>query len=196
MPMPAAESQQVVPVAGNEQAPGDATVQTGQKRRRLVRSDTNRQVNKKMWDHFRHFSDVQRYVLTYAGLTLEETLRRDTRTNKAGKGPAMGSEYYKTLRSRFELQSSGSVQLVAADPSEEIRPVLREAYKAFKGRPVNRTPLLQFFKSYKYLNNREAVGLGKAVLEHNPNKGGDQRSFILSSMTWFAENDLANKVCS
>lgn len=164
------------------------------KQRKLVRNDTNRQVSKKMWDHFRDFTDVQKFVLTYEGLTLEETLTRDTRSNKAGKGPTMGSEYYKVLRKRFALQSAPSAQLVASDPTQEIRPALREAYKAFKSRPANRTPLLQFFKNQPYLNNRESVGLGKAILEHNPSKTADQRLFILSGMNWFRENDLANKV--
>ena len=166
------------------------------KQRKLVRNDTNKQVTNKLWDHFRDFSDVQRFVLTYEGLTLEETLVRDTRFNKAGKPPTMGAEYYKLLRKRFLLQSSPSAQLAASDPSEEIRPVLREAYKAFKGRPVNRTLLLQFFKNHQYLNNRETVGVAKAVLEHNPNKSPDQRFFILGAMSWFRENDLADKVGS
>lgn len=144
---------------------------------------------------FKDFTDTQKFVLTYSGLTLEETLDRDLRSTKAGKGPDMGPDYIKTLRSRFALQSSASAQLPVTDPNQEIRPALRDAYKAFKGRPVDRKPLLQFFKAFKYLNTRESVGVARAILEQNPHKCHDQRAFVLSAMTWFKENDLANKVC-
>ena len=166
------------------------------KQRKVVRDDTIMKVQKKLDSIFKYFTDTQKFVLTYEGLTLEKTLDRDFRLVKAGKGPTMGAEYIKACHKHFALQSSSSSQLAANDASEEIRPILREAYQAYKGRPINRLPLIHFFKKHSYLNNRETVGVAKAVLDQNPDKCPDQRAFVLCAMSWFRENDLVNKVGS
>lgn len=165
------------------------------KGRKVVRDDTSNQVSKFLFANFKDFNDVQKHVLHFSGLSLQETLEQDFRANKMGKGPNMGPEYVKTLRKRFALHSSPSAQLPPTNPSEEIRPALREAYKAFKGKPVNRNPLLEFLKTHKYHNCKEVVGLARAILEQVPSKCVDQRSFVLSGMTWFRENNLHENDC-
>jgi hypothetical protein len=163
------------------------------KARRLVRNDTNKQVQKKIYDHFRDFSDTQKYVLTVNGLTLQETLQQDTRSNRLGNGPAMGSAYYVQKRKDFALTNSPSLQLVAANPSEEIRASLREAMKALKSKPVQRVPMLLWLKGSDYQTNRETVGISRVLLEQVVTKSAEQRDLVLQGMLWFKTNGVNDK---
>ena len=163
------------------------------KTRRLVRQDTNKQVHKKLWDHFKGFSDVQKFVLTVDNLTLEERLKRDTKTNRQGQGPPMGAPYYVQLRRMYSLQASPGVQLAATNPTEEVRPDLRDAIRDLKTKPINRGTLTLWLKTSVYRNNRETVGVAKSLLDQCGMKSSGQRDLLLQGMDWFKRNGLHEK---
>ena len=195
----ASSSQAVVPVepAGAAVVPLVVSTQVAPKAatRRLVRQTTDKQVSNKFWDHFRDFTDTQKFVLTSDGLTLEETLMRDTRTNRAGQGPAMGATYYQSLRKLYALQPSPAMQLSATNPVEPIRTELRNAIKDIKSRPVKRSTLIEWLKVAEYGNNRETVGIAKTLLEQTASKTPDQRDLLLAGISWFKRNDVHTKDC-
>jgi hypothetical protein len=173
-------------VAAEEAGPKKAT-------RKLVRRDTMKQVKKKMADHFSDFTDTQKHVVLSGGLTLEKTLERDVRSNRAGNGPNMTASYYTQKRKEFALQSSPMVQLAATNPNEEVRADLREAMRSVKGRPPNRHPMITWLKASCYKTNRECVGIGKTLLEQNASKSVEQRDLLLQGMSWFQTNEVYKK---
>jgi len=195
----AAASTQVVPVEphGAAAVPLVESAQAAAKprARRLVRQTTDKQVHKKFWDHFRDFTDTQKYVITCEGLTLEERLMRDTRTNRAGQGPAMGATYYQALRKLYALQASPAMQLAATNPNEPIRTELRNAIKDMKSRPVKRSTLIEWLKGFEYVNNRETVGIAKTLLEQTASKSPDQRDLLLAGISWFQKHEVHTKDC-
>ena len=121
-----------------------------------MRNNTEKAVIKKLWDHFRDFSDVQKFVLTHEGLTLEERLARDTRERRDGAG-TMGAAYYQKLRGWYASTTNASAMLTARDSTEVVRPSLREAMKHYKARLCKRQPLVEWLRTNKYFGNRETV---------------------------------------
>ena len=161
--------------------------------RKGVRRTVVQQVQKKYWDHFRDFSDYQRYILTWENLTLDARIRRDTDKVNEGGGPTMGAIYYRQLRSHYSVQSASATALVSSNTAEEVRPALRAAYKLYKSRPKQRGPLLEVLKSLQYQNNKEVVGLAKAVLEEDATKTTEQAECIMGLAKWFAVNHIPVK---
>lgn len=164
----------------------------GVPRRRLVRQHTEKAVSKKMWDHFRDFSDIQKYVLTYEGITLEERLTRDTRDRRSG-GITMGAAYYSKLRGWYATTTNAAAMLTAKDPNQPVRASLREAMKQFKARPCKRQPLIEWLRTNKYDNNREAIGLAKTFLEQNATKTHEQRELAMAFIHWVHLHNIKEK---
>ena len=169
----------------------EAAANTG-KRRRLLRRDTDTCVAKILKDHFADFQEVNIDVILFNNLTLRQTLTRDKRSQKSGNDEiTMGKNYYQVLRSRFEGQSSSMARLAVKDSSQEVRPDLRLAMKAFKSRPCNREPMLYWMRENKYLCNKETVGIAKSVITTKAALGTTHSEYVLSCMRWFQENNVA-----
>ena len=90
------------------------------------------------------------------------------------------------MRERYKLCSSPIDMLKAKDATETLRPDLRAAYAAFIAKPKNRQAALVWFDVHDYVNNKEVVGIAKMALQENPEKGHDERNFIVAIMKWFA----------
>ncbi|CAE8583142.1 unnamed protein product [Polarella glacialis] len=180
------------PIVGQLLQEEEVNVGSAAPRRKLTKRNTDQQVTKKYWDHFRDFDDNQKYIIVVEGMTLEERLTKDTRASRGKNGIPMGAPYYRSLRLKYSSVSSNMAQLAAKDSSEEVRPAFRAAYKLFKSRPKERTPLIELLKTLSYHNNKETVGLAKALFEEDVSKGAEARDLVVSISRWFARNDIAN----
>jgi hypothetical protein len=161
--------------------------------RKLARRDTRAQVQKKYWDHFRDFSDYQKFIMVHENQTLDDRLMSDTHACNSGDGPTMGANYYRDLRKWYSVQQAATSQLAAKNPSEEVRAELKAVYKLFKARPKQRRPLLELLKTLDYKNNKECVGLARALLEEDATKGTEQKDFIIGVARWLAANEIPSK---
>ncbi|CAE8626400.1 unnamed protein product, partial [Polarella glacialis] len=110
------------PIVGQLLQEEEVNVGSAAPRRKLTKRNTDQQVTKKYWDHFRDFDDNQKYIIVVEGMTLEERLTKDTRASRGKNGIPMGAPYYRSLRLKYSSVSSNMAQLAAKDSSEEVRP--------------------------------------------------------------------------
>lgn len=68
------------------------------------------------------------------------------------------------------------------DPGEIVRATLTAALVAFKGRPSERGPLSEFFRSSAGGTQRELVGIYKSLLDLRPSSPKHQCNLIVGAM--------------
>ena len=155
-----------------------------------MRRDTECSVEKIMKDHFPGFTEVNFDVILHEGKTLRQRLMDDKRAQRLDKQLTMGKFYYKALREKYEGQSGPLAKCVAKNSSETVRPELVDAMRAWKARPIDREPMIQFMKDHDYGNNKETVGITKTILTTKASASAGQADYLLCCMDWFARNDL------
>ena len=174
-----------------EAAEAGAGPSVGQKRK-LVRRDTEQAVSKCLRDNFGNFTEINSDVLLYQGMTLRERLLKDKRSAKMGLA-TMGANYYRDLRQWYSGEESPMAKLAVKDNNEKVRQELIDALVAMKSNPPNRGPLSEFLSSAVGANQRELVGILKAMLELRPGLSKVHCASSIEIMQFLARSCMTDK---
>ena len=97
--------------------------------RTLKRRSTQEEVERKLQHHFGHLSATDLETKVVDGLTLRETILRDTREarNASGAKSRLGATYWRALVQKFSEGLAGPGQLKVKDANESVNCNLIEA---------------------------------------------------------------------
>jgi hypothetical protein len=161
------------------------------KGRRLVKRNTDQQVNKKLADNFPSFGQVNTDCILFEHKTLRERVIADTYSNRLdGRNPTMGKTYYDNLRANYASADSASALLVVQNSSDKVGEDLIECVRSYKARPCLRQPLMTWCATNTFHCKKEACALFKIALENKPATGQEHLKLVLEIMTWAQRNQL------
>lgn len=143
------------------------------KKRRLGRRGTDEAVTRALEEHFKEASSVETDLIIKDGKSLRQRIADDRRAAKAA-GTKLGSTYWLRLRRQYDLQAvSGAITevLVVKNKEEPVSQELADALAHARTANVTKkavSRLCSFLQSCGNLNQREVVGLLRAVREMRP----------------------------
>ena len=173
--------------------PGDGSSKRGVKRP-LKQRDTDAAVDRIIKTNFSGWSSSATDVVQKDGKNLRTTLAEERR-RCAADGGRVSSRFIAEQKTRFRPEESGDVMEVP-DECPPCRPeLLMTTAKAISSNPYvrNRGPMLALLQTDMRVNDREAIGLIRAVSDLSPHTSQESRSFIMGVLTFFYRTEQAAK---
>ena len=171
--------------------PGDGSSKKGAKRP-LKQRDTDAAVDRIIKTNFSGWSSSATDVVQKDGKNLRDTLAEERR-RCAADGGRVSSKFIADQKTRFRSEESDDVMKVP-DDCPPCRPELLVATaKAISTNPYarNKGPMLALLQTDMRLNDREAIGLIRAVSGLSPHTSQESRSFIMAVLSFFYRTEQA-----
>lgn len=131
--------------------------------------EVNAMVAKKLRDNFKGWSSVATDGVVVQGLTLRQTLARDTAIHLDNPTKLrMGATYYAQLKTSFKGVDPALRKFSVKHPEETVHPALLAAIKETQQYHRNFQPLLTQLALMTHCNQKELVGLLKFNESLNP----------------------------
>ena len=137
-------------------------------------------------DNFKDFSSTQTDVLLRGNppLTLRERVKAAYTRKQDGEARALGHILYTTLRAEYSQVDAVAGRLMVKDSNEPVRAILKDALNALRSQPPGKGLIMAFFSDAEYINQREVVGLFKALLDMYPLNSQLAREVLVEAMRW------------
>ena len=156
------------------------------------RRDLEAMVEKLLKDNFKGWTSRQIDCVMKDGLSLRQTLVRDTEEHLAGN-IKMGKNYYNALKLRFVDVETPASRLKVANAADFENPKLKAALVELTGHRGNMKPMLAFLEEDEVDNQKSVVAVLRASLDIKPESGPKQTNVIIEVMRWIKRNKVDEK---
>lgn len=157
------------------------------RRRQLGRRQSEEQLERALTQHFAHMSNTDIETTRVEGRTVRERIADDMKSSKgAAQKKRLGATYWRELVGIYGDKSSSSKEM--KDPSLPVRDALVQGLEtATCPNPAKRSiePLISFMQHCGVLNQKETVGLFKALSSAGSQVGrGNSDTLIIEAMNY------------
>lgn len=151
------------------------------KPRKLRRRDTNQQVNKLVYDHFKDFGDEELHLREVNGKNLWDRLKEDRERWRKGE-IEMGNRYYRNLRQLYENPARVEASLRPNNPDDQPDDSLTEALTALIMHKGSFQQFVDWSEAVSSVNNLNLVAIFRQVLRMPADRSVENMTIGLATM--------------